>query len=695
MITGKGHNEKLDVWALGVLTYELLVGDAPFTPKVTDKREKKILLERNIMSGKYNIPKTMPPLAAKLIQRTLNTNPMLRPSAQDFLNDEWFVSLGITKRKMPTEMRFKEENEQDERNRGDISGRPRDLSRNNSQTRNPPATIADKISPTGDRFQKDKPPGLLSSSSIKKYTNENLYNTLPSDLKGSPNHPPSPLPNQPYSQTLRSQQLAQSSNNISSPDQNYPKDQAASQPLMLRSNSRNKMEEDEREKTKAKTSASSSFLSNQQNLSNSSGDFRKLPESGYRTYDMPQLPRAPSQSNYNAASPGNYASLPQKPLYPLSTLPNQPQPQYTQHDPSANSPGQISSPLHHPLASPTPIPVSLSTNQGKPLQNNSGLMQDPLTPPYSYLQNSQTAQVFNFNNTQPVMPTQPNPLAGINGYTGGQGYPAGSQGQQLIYAGQMSPPPSTPLQQNSSPQPHSPITASSLLDLSYHELTPALFNNLINSLKELKKENASLRSLVELNENKMATFDKLKKEREKMEKRIEEMEKQIKDTAPEIERVKTEYSSIKAEVIEIAKVLRSVQSSWIPRYQNDKMLIEETRVEVCKVLQSQAEEIKKLQAKVLSSKNDFEGDYGNNYNHPEEKKTIVRAAAYTKITNAAQTCVQALVQQVDILRDQIMVSQSKGELSSQQLQSIVGGFLSGVKNIRAKDEFKEVMSAKA
>ena len=50
MIKGTSHNEKIDIWALGVLLFELLVGKAPFTPEHTNNRyEKKMGLERNIL----------------------------------------------------------------------------------------------------------------------------------------------------------------------------------------------------------------------------------------------------------------------------------------------------------------------------------------------------------------------------------------------------------------------------------------------------------------------------------------------------------------------------------------------------------------------------------------------------------------------------------------------------------------------
>ena len=53
MIFNNSYNNKIDLWALGVMTYELLTGEKPFTGDDTQDIYNKI------KEGKYNIPKTL------------------------------------------------------------------------------------------------------------------------------------------------------------------------------------------------------------------------------------------------------------------------------------------------------------------------------------------------------------------------------------------------------------------------------------------------------------------------------------------------------------------------------------------------------------------------------------------------------------------------------------------------------------
>jgi len=60
------YNEKVDLWSLGVLTYEFLVGEAPF-------EDTPVMTQRRIARGEMAVPKFVSPEAKDLIERVIMT----------------------------------------------------------------------------------------------------------------------------------------------------------------------------------------------------------------------------------------------------------------------------------------------------------------------------------------------------------------------------------------------------------------------------------------------------------------------------------------------------------------------------------------------------------------------------------------------------------------------------------------------
>ncbi|VEU22288.1 DEKNAAC103338 [Brettanomyces naardenensis] len=85
MVEAKSHDEKVDVWALGVLLYELLVGRPPFEDEhssTTYKRIAKVDLK---------IPQFVSSEAADLIKGLLRYDPVKRMKLEDVSKHPWMV----------------------------------------------------------------------------------------------------------------------------------------------------------------------------------------------------------------------------------------------------------------------------------------------------------------------------------------------------------------------------------------------------------------------------------------------------------------------------------------------------------------------------------------------------------------------------------------------------------------------------
>lgn len=90
MLLGEGHSFQVDLWALGILLYELLHGYAPFRAiKDAEKRQQILNNELSFAAGTSS-------LAKDLIQRLIKTNPKDRINLNKILAHPWIGKFAIT-----------------------------------------------------------------------------------------------------------------------------------------------------------------------------------------------------------------------------------------------------------------------------------------------------------------------------------------------------------------------------------------------------------------------------------------------------------------------------------------------------------------------------------------------------------------------------------------------------------------------
>ncbi|KAK7422892.1 spindle assembly checkpoint kinase [Neonectria magnoliae] len=78
------YTEKVDLWSLGVLTYEFLVGEAPF-------EDSAVVTQRRIRRCEMTVPSWVSPEATDLIKRLLVLNPEKRIPLDEITTHPWIV----------------------------------------------------------------------------------------------------------------------------------------------------------------------------------------------------------------------------------------------------------------------------------------------------------------------------------------------------------------------------------------------------------------------------------------------------------------------------------------------------------------------------------------------------------------------------------------------------------------------------
>lgn len=91
MLSGQTHDASVDLWSLGVLCYEMLVGRAPFNTQQAGAVSEGDPTLDNIRLARYSVPASVSGSAKHLIARLMVVKPAGRLQLEQVMKHPWIV----------------------------------------------------------------------------------------------------------------------------------------------------------------------------------------------------------------------------------------------------------------------------------------------------------------------------------------------------------------------------------------------------------------------------------------------------------------------------------------------------------------------------------------------------------------------------------------------------------------------------